>query len=67
MYTNRNRNASLLPHWAYLRTHLLGHVLSPSHSANILDLLAHRQVRNETLWYNYVKNTGRYGKRNATL
>jgi len=40
---NRNRNASLLPHWAYLRTHLLGLVLSTPYSANILDLLAHRQ------------------------
>jgi len=59
MYTNRNRNASLLPHWAYLRTHLLGHVLSTLHSGNILDLLAHRH---ETLWYNYVTNTGRYDK-----
>jgi len=40
---NRNRNASLLPHWAYLHTRLLGLVLSTPHSANILDLLARRQ------------------------
>jgi len=61
MYTNRNRNrnASLLPHRAYLRTHVLGHVLSTPHSANIVDLLAHRQT---TKWYNYVTNIGRYGK-----
>jgi len=43
MNTNRNYNASVLPHWTYLRTHLLGLVLSTPHSANILDLLAHRQ------------------------
>jgi len=40
---NRNRNASLLPRWTFLRTHLLGLVLSTPHLANILDLLAHRQ------------------------
>jgi len=40
---NRNRNASLLPRCTYLRTHLLGLVLSTPQSANILDLLAHCQ------------------------
>ena len=59
---NRNRNASLLPHWIYLRTHLLGLVLSTPHSANISTYLHTARIPNETLWYNYVTNTGPYDK-----